>query len=324
MILTVTMNPSLDQTLSLVSDLVIGGVGHVGSQKIDLGGKGINVSRALHLAHVPTCALFPANAHDPFVKRIQDEEFEFCALDTPTQVRTNLTLVDAAAQTTKINFSGEKLSSLVIQNLFDELEKYIGEATWLVCAGSLPPGVPNDFYVTLVQKAREISPDIHIAVDTSGEPLVALMKSQHVIDLIKPNSDELCDLAGVLGYSSDEIHAHESDHVEIAALARKVLPTCVRAALVTLGSHGAILVEPEDVWSTSGRRVEVRSTVGAGDSSLAGYLIGKYTQQDPASCLALAAAYGSAAVALEGTLIPGPSHIDLNDIEVVNLVLPTP
>ena len=120
---------------------------------------------------------------------------------------------------------------------------------------------------------------------------------------MKPNGEEL---ASFTGGDATEL---EADPEAAAAAARTLVDRGVGAVLATLGGNGAVLVTREGSWHATPPPTEVVSTVGAGDSSLFGYLLGDLRGQDPAQRLALAVAYGSAAAGLPGTTIPQPTQV---------------
>jgi len=121
-------------------------------------------------------------------------------------------------------------------------------------------------------------------------------------DLMKPNGEELASLTG------GDADAIEADPATAAKAATVLVEQGVGAVLVTLGGNGAVLVTPEGAWHATPPPTTVVSTVGAGDSSLFGYLLGDHRGVEPAEKLRLAVAYGSAAAGLPGTTIPTPDH----------------
>jgi len=176
-------------------------------------------------------------------------------------------------------------------------------ADWTVLAGSLPVGAHAGFYADLVRRLREVGG--HVAVDTSEAPLQALVEAlpEAAPDLMKPNGEEL---ASFTGGDAEEL---EADPAATAAAARQLIDRGVGAVLATLGGNGAVLVTSEGAWHATPPPTTVVSTVGAGDSSLFGYLLGDIRGLPAPERLALAVAYGSAAAGLPGTTIPQPSHL---------------
>jgi 1-phosphofructokinase len=132
---------------------------------------------------------------------------------------------------------------------------------------------------------------------------------------MKPNGEEL---ASFTGHQADEL---ESDPRAAADAARDLIAQGVESVLVTLGPHGAVLVTGAGAWHAVPPPTTVVSTVGAGDSSLFGYLLGDVTGRDPDQRLALAVAYGSAAAGLPGTTIPRPPQVRPDLVTVARLDL---
>lgn len=171
----------------------------------------------------------------------------------------------------------------------------------MVASGSLPAGVPDDLYVRVARLAAAYG--VPLALDTSGAPLAAAAAAGS-ISLLKPNHEEL---AALVDRALPTVGA-------VTEAAREVLSWGNEAVLVTLGSHGALLVTAQDVLWTRGPRVRTRSTVGAGDSALAGFL---YREDTPPERLRQAVAWGTAAVALPGTTVPQPHDVATDGVSPV-------
>ena len=320
MIVTLTPNPSIDRTVSLTGDLVRGAVLRAESVTSQAGGKGVNISRAAVAANVPTIAVLPAHKDDPFVVELLRDGID-CRPEQPAgAVRVNLTLTEPDGTTTKINTPGAVVTRGDLDRLAAAVTQRARQASWVVLAGSLPPGAPESWYAELVAALR--GTPARIAVDTSGGPLVALAAGleQQAPHLMKPNGEELASLTG------GDAHAIEADPTAAAAAASVLVGRGVEAVLATLGASGAVLVTAEGAWHAVPPPTTVVSTVGAGDSSLFGYLLGALRGLEPAERLRLAVAYGSAAAALPGTTIPTPSHTRPDLVEVRELApsAPTP
>jgi len=159
-----------------------------------------------------------------------------------------------------------------------------------------------------------------VAVDTSGAPLVALAERLEVAapDLMKPNGEELASLTG------SDPEAVEADPTAAAKAAQVLLDGGVGAVLATLGANGAVLATREGAWHATPPPTTVVSTVGAGDSSLFGYLLADLRGGSPVDRLRMAVAYGSAAAGLPGTTIPDPTHIRPEQVEACRLDAITP
>jgi 1-phosphofructokinase len=317
MIVTLTAHPSLDRTITLPAALRVGEVQGAESAREDAGGKGINVARAVAAAGEECTAVVPLAPGDPFESLLGDAALVESALHTCLvpirgRVRANLTITDPAGVTTKLNLPGARLSPDEVASVVDATVAASAHAAWLVLAGSLPPGVADDFYVRVIRAVREAHGAAAplIAVDTSG-PALAAVVAQGAPDLIKPNDDELAELAGT--------RLEGTDPAAILAVARSLVPARVGAALVTLGAQGAVLVTADGAWTAGPPPIQVVSTVGAGDSSLAGYVLAAARHAGPEERLRHAIRYGAAAASLPGTQAPTPADLPVGDVTVTRL-----
>jgi 1-phosphofructokinase len=315
MILTVTPNPSIDRTVGLGTPLTRGAVHRVTSATSEPGGKGVNVARALTLAGLETVAVLPAAEGDPMLAALQAAGITFRTVPVDGAVRTNLAITEADGTTTKLNEPGARLDAAALDALTRAVVSYAERASWIVLSGSLPPGVPDDWYAEVV--ARLASAPCQVAVDTSERPLDALAAAfeRSAPDVIKPNAEEL---AGLVGASPEELEqaAAQGDPAPVVSAANRLIERGAKTILVTLGAAGAVLVDPTGSWLATPPPIAPRSTVGAGDSALAGYVRAAVGGAEPPRRLQMAVAYGSAAAALPGSALPAPSEIDLNAVRV--------
>ncbi len=315
MIVTVTPNPSIDRTVTLPGTLTRGAVHRLSSVTDEPGGKGVNVARALGLAGLDTVAVLPAAADDPFLTSLRAAAVPFRAVAVPAPVRTNIAVTENDGTTTKLNASGATLDAAALDELTRTVIDAARTASWVVLSGSLPPGVPTSWYADVV--AELAGSDCRVAVDTSDAPLTALADAFGTAapDLIKPNADELAGLTGTSGQELEDAAA-DGDPGPVVAAARQLVDRGARSVLVTLGAAGAVLVDPSGSWLASSPPITPRSTVGAGDSSLAGYVRAEQAGADPAERLRMAVAYGSAAAALPGSALPSPDQLPLDAVPV--------
>ena len=317
MIVTLTANPSLDRTVALPGPLERGEVQRAVSVNQESGGKGVNVSRALVASGLETVAVLPGADSDPVLAGLRDSKVPFASLAIGEPLRTNVALTEPGGVTTKINEPGPLLNEEQQEALIELLLERSRGASWVVLAGSLPPGFPADFYAVVTRRLRSAANagtdggTPLIAVDSSGEPLASAISgapSDGVSgkpDLLKPNAEELAELAAAAGFAqvstADEL---EADPEAAAAAAAAVVRSGVGAVLATLGSKGAVLVTADGAWLATHPPVAAVSTVGAGDSALAGYLLAHGQGAAPADCLRQAVAHGAAAASLPGSTVP--------------------
>ncbi|MGV0810709.1 1-phosphofructokinase family hexose kinase [Mycolicibacterium boenickei] len=315
MIITVTPNPSLDRTVTVGSPLTRGAVQRVDSVTVEPGGKGINVARALTLAGVATEAVLPAADSDPLLGALRALDVPFTGVPIAEPVRTNLAITETDGTTTKLNERGAHIAAAALEALTRCVLAKAQDASWVVLSGSLPPGVPPDWYAQVVALLAPLG--CRVAVDTSESPLAALAAGFEVAapDLIKPNAEELADLAGVAA-ADLETAAAQGDTSPVVAAAARLVERGVGAVLATLGAAGAVLVDGTGAWQATPPPIVPRSTVGAGDASLAGYLRAAVDGADAQRRLQMAVGYGSAAAALPGSALPGPAQLDLDAVRV--------
>ncbi|AUH69214.1 MULTISPECIES: 1-phosphofructokinase family hexose kinase [Gordonia] len=314
MIVTVTANPSTDRTIELAGPLRRGEV-HRAARVVDQpGGKGINVARVVRAAGLPTLAVLPARADDPFIDSLRAVALPHQAVSADGTVRTNLTVAEPDGTTTKINDAGTAVSAEAAAALRTTIMARAEGADWLALCGSLPPGLPDDWYAQVL--AATASLHCRVAVDTSGAPLAAVAAARPA--LLKPNSDELAELTGD-DPAGMERSAAQGDPSVAAAASRTLADRTGGTVLTTLGAAGALLTTPDGIWFATAPAVAVRSTVGAGDASLAGYLIAHLRGADEAGLLRSAVAHGSAAAALPGTTPPTPDLLDEAGVSVSRL-----
>ena len=320
MIVTVTPNPSLDRTVTLATPLTRGAVHRVSSVTTEPGGKGVNVAQALSLASVDAVALLPASGTDPMVVALQDIGVPFRCVPITAAVRTNIAVTEMDGTTTKINEPGGPMDAAAVDALTRSVVGSAEHASWVVMSGSLPPGMPDTWFADIVALLAPYP--CMVAVDTSDRPLAALVDGldRAAPDLIKPNAEEL---AGVIGFSPQALEAAVTagDPEPVVLAAQRLVDRGIGAVLATLGAAGAVLVNDTGSWLATPPPIEPRSTVGAGDSSLAGYIRADVGGAEPPRRLQMAVAYGSAAAALPGSALPTPAEIDL-DAVVVSAVSP--
>jgi 1-phosphofructokinase len=310
-VVTLTANPSLDRTLSLPGPLNRGGVARLGTSRTEPGGKGVNVARAVAAGGVSVVPVLPADDVDPIVTALRALDLPLVTVPSGAPVRTNYTLTEPDGTTTKLNEPGAALDEPTRTALEAAVREHADPTGWIVLSGSLPAGTPTDWYATLVRGLRATG--ARIAVDTSEAPLLALLAAgpDAAPDLLKPNTEELAQLAG----TSEAALAEDPD--ALLAAVDQLHERGVGQVLLTLGGDGALLSTADGGrWSARPPRITVVSTVGAGDSSLAGFVLADLAGGDPADRLRTAVAYGSGSAALPGSAVPTPVQVDLAAVVV--------
>ncbi|MBW4094956.1 MAG: 1-phosphofructokinase, partial [Acidobacteria bacterium] len=175
-------------------------------------------------------------------------------------------------------------------------------------------GVEADFYARVIAAlhAKYGAAAPKVAVDSSSLPLAKSIVAG--LDLIKPNGEELAELLGL-----DDVEALEASPEATADAAQQLVDRGVGAVLATMGAKGAVLVTREGRWFAQAPKIEARSTVGAGDCSLAGYLLSDTNGGSSPAALRQAVAHGSAAASLPGTTVPALSETFPEAVTVTDL-----
>ncbi|MFJ8083633.1 1-phosphofructokinase [Streptomyces sp. NPDC096205] len=300
MILTVTPNPSLDRTYE-VPALERGEVIRATGERMDPGGKGVNVSRAVAAAGRRTVAVLPlGGAPGALVADLLHAQgIEVAPVPVAGATRSNIALAESDGVLTKINAPGPELTAAEQELLLATVRDRSAGADWIACCGSLPRGLVPSWYADVVTRAH--AGGARIALDTSGRALLEALRARP--DVVKPNAEELAQAVGrPLATVGDALKAAEELRERGAG-----------AVLASLGADGQLLVDSAGTWFGSARVTAVRSNVGAGDSSLAGFLIAGGSGPE---ALASAVAHGAAAVRLPGSVMPTPSDLDPSAVTV--------
>lgn len=257
-VVAVTPAPSLDLTYH-VDTLRPGEIHRAGATSIEFAGKGVNVTADLTLGGVNSRAVVPLAQDD---MHVVERDPRIVASACTGALRRNVTIIDQAGQTTKVNQSATPLSAREWEGLIDQAlaEVRVLEADWLVISGRIPDvdGGVDDYLPALRTRLR---PDTSIALDTSGE-IVGPWWRSGVVDCIKPNVSELAEASG------RDLHTLG----DVVDAARQVQESGIRIVAVSLGADGFLAVtEGETAWAVS-EPIQVVNTIGAGDASLAGLL----------------------------------------------------
>ncbi len=291
MIYTVTFNPAIDYVVAL-PQMEEGKVNRLAGEAIFFGGKGINVSLVLSELSVPSKALgfvagFTGAAIESGV-RAQGIETDFVHLSSGFS-RINVKI--KSEKETELNGKGPDIPAEKLEELLEKLDA-LTDGDTLVLAGSIPSSLPSDMYETILSCLAEKK--IRTVVDATGELLLRVLKYRPF--LVKPNDHELGALFHVTLHSTEEIIAH----------AEKLKAMGARNVLVSMAGDGAILLDENGAVHRIGVcRGEVKNSVGAGDSMVAGFLAGCESETadgklDYAYALKLGTAAGGATAFSEG------------------------
>ncbi len=280
MIYTVTLNPSLDYVINL-DELAEGKTNRSKSESFYVGGKGINVSKILFQLGVDSTALGFAGGFtgEKIISELKKEGIrsEFIILQNGTS-RINVKI--KAQKETEINAGGPFVSGEEMEKLIEKTSKLCDGDT-IIISGSIPKSLPVDMYERILAPLAE--KNIRIVVDAEKELLLQTLKYKPF--LIKPNRQELSELF---------LPEHD-DRLDINQSALKLQEYGARNVLVSLGEDGAVLYsEDGNVYKSGVLKEEVKSTVGAGDSMIAGFIAGYDETNSHEQALRLGTACGNA------------------------------
>lgn len=297
-ILTLTLNPAIDKSTT-VAGLVPEHKLRCTPPVYQPGGGGINVARALRRLGTASTAVYLAGGHSGafFSELLAAESLDTQVVPIAEPTRESFVVVDTTTnQQYRFGMDGPLVSEAEWQACLDVVARQTG-VEYLVASGSLPPGVPADFYARLAKLAHQMG--MRMILDTSGEPL--RQAAEACVFLLKPNLNELAKLAGVEKLELDDVDDAARD------LVRR---SCAELVVVSLGPQGALLVSRDELVYAPAPTVKKLSTVGAGDSMVAG-LTRALTQGRPlADVVRYGVACGSAATMHPGTELCHPEDVE--------------
>ncbi len=291
MIATITLNPALDRSI-YVEKLLPNDTNRILKVETDVGGKGINASRVLRELGSETVSLgFVGGKTGRFIEHeLQHEGIETDFVHVSAETRTNIGIQEASgAPPTTLNEPGPTIIGEELTELFGKVRMAASRSSMVICGGSLPPGVPADVYHTIVALVQ--AEGAQAILDADGEPMRLGMEAEPF--MIKPNKDEVNRLIGVEIKSLDDaIHA-----VNI------LQESGVKLVVISMGADGAIAGSEEGIWQAVPPKVQVVSTIGSGDSMVAG-IAHVISQGEPLpEALRLGSAAGAATAMTDGTEI---------------------
>lgn len=278
MIYTVTVNPSIDYIVQL-ANLNLGEVNRMDYDNMLPGGKGINVSRILQeLGHDSIAWGFLGGFTGDFVKSSLEEvglKTDF----TPIEKNTRINVKIKAEKETEINGRGPKLTDEELASFKKQFDKLTADDT-VVFAGSLLPGLDDNFYFDLIKIIREKG--AQFVIDTTGDSLLKTLPEHPLV--VKPNNHELAEM----------FHVKFNGIDDIVKYAKKLLDMGAQHVLISMAGDGGLMVTKDKVYRSLAPKGTVINSVGAGDSMLAGFT-GTYAQtKDPVEAFRYGLASGSA------------------------------
>ncbi|GGY04629.1 phosphofructokinase [Litchfieldella qijiaojingensis] len=264
-VLTLSLNPALDLAIRLPR-LVLGTVNRTDETHLEAAGKGVNVARVMvSLGHRVTVSGFLGAANDgPFLRAFEALGVTDAFIRVPGETRINAKVAEGDGRVTDINGPGLAIVPEAWTRLIEWLDAIAADTERrpdaVVIAGSLPPGISSADQAALIRRLREH--ELPVWVDTSGQALAVAIDARPTA--VKPNEQELAGWAGnVLDNDAQRLDA-----------ARRLHSAGVEEALISAGPHGVLWVSRRGAWLATPPSMTVESTVGAGDTLVAGMLHG--------------------------------------------------
>lgn len=299
-VITVTPNPAIDLTIH-VSEWERGRVNRGEHMHVTPGGKGLTVALNLAEAGIHSRVTGWMGAHNdaPFTRAFEAHDIVDDFIRYPGDTRRNVKIVDNSnGETTDINMPGQSVCAELLQRQLDYLDSEVDSNTVLVFGGSLPPGIDKDFYARMSAKYRDKCR--YLVIDTSDCALKAMMESDVLPHIIKPNIHEL---EGLTGRSIETAE-------DIVEQAREFIARGIKLAVVSAGEKGAWFVTEDTVIHAQPPKVKVASTVGAGDAMVAGTVRGLLLGRPLEEIARTATAYSVANIMEVGISLPPQDEIE--------------
>jgi 1-phosphofructokinase len=278
MIYTCTLNPSVDYVVD-VEKFQLGTINKIDNELYFPGGKGINVSRVLKNVEIDSVALgFVGGFTGNFIKDYLTKEnisHDFIEHEEPTRVNVKLKTTNE----TEINGYGASVAEEQQHDLLKKVEKLTNE-DFLVLAGSIPRSISLEYYLTLAKTC--LKKNVPFIVDVSGNALREVLKYKPF--LIKPNQHELGELFATTITTKEEAVYYGKQLLQLGA----------QNVIVSLGGNGAVFISENIVAYATVPKGEVKNSVGAGDSTVAGFLASYVTKSDELQAFKYGVAAGSA------------------------------
>ncbi len=296
-IVTVTFNPTIDKTTS-IDALMPERKLRCSEPTFEPGGGGINVARAIKKLGGEATAIFPAGGYSgKFLNELMSREgVPVSVIETQSHTRENLIVFDrSTTQQYRFGMPGSHVTQEEWRKVLQVIEE--SNAKYIIASGSLPPGMPDDIFATIADIAKR--KNARLVVDTSGTALKKAVDKG--VFLLKPNLGELASLVG----------KEEVSHESVDQIAKDIINrSCSQAIIVSLGAAGARLITKDEVVQVIPPVVKRLSTVGAGDSMVAGVILSLSGGKTLIEALQYGVACGTAA-----TLNPGTELCKREDVE---------
>lgn len=295
-IITITLNPAFDVHCS-AKELTLYHENFVTTTAVDAGGKGINLSRALLANGIQSQVVVVVGRENaaPYETALLEQGLQLVPIVTDGRIRENITIHEADRPETRVSFNGFSCSAEILREITRRIGQ-VDENTVIAFTGSAPAGIDGDQILDFLEAFRRSG--AKIVIDSRSIPFQKLLAFRPW--LIKPNQDE----AAI--FSGRKVTGPE-DAVAVAGAFHRA---GIANVLLTLGGDGAVLACDEGIFRATVPAVEAKSTIGAGDSTIAGFIAGTMQGLQTAERLKRAVAYGTAACMQAGTLPPHKADVE--------------
>lgn len=294
-IITLTLNPAYDVHVK-IGRFLAGHENLAESVSRDIGGKGVNISRALvrnpkrlHAEHRSLVVLGEENSDD-FTKNLRSEKISFDEIRVRGRIRENITIHPDEGDETRLSFKGFTAPAGFLRKVLEKLDVKRGDI--VTFTGSVPGGVGAEETDAFLSELKKLG--VRLVIDSKSVSADSLIKLKPW--LIKPNAEELS------GFAKDG-EAPETT-------ARRLSADGIENVMISLGGDGALLASDGELYRSKNPKIDAVSTIGAGDSSIAGFISAFTRGESPENRLREATAFGTAACLTEGTNPPRAEDVE--------------
>ncbi len=295
-IITIALNPAYDLHYN-IENFTPFKENYVSGIRIEAGGKTVNISRVLHVNGTESAAYVVMgrdNCRD-FVAQLGRDGLDYRAFYVDGRIRENITIHSEGMPETRISLDSFSINDKVLDDLYEDISKIVTDRTIIAFCGKVPRGVTIRSVSGFLLKLKSLG--AKIALDSNS------FKTEDLVGvgpwLIKPNEQE------IQAFSDKKIETAD-DAIEVA---KKLCALGIENVIVSLGRAGAVYVNRDHAYEAHVPDVKVISTIGAGDSTVAGFIAAAAEGKSDRECFAEAQSYGCAACMSDGTLPPTPENI---------------
>ena len=287
MILTVTINPSVDRNVQ-VDRLVFEDRAYILARSDSAGGRGMNASRVLHSFGAKTLAIVTSGgaSGERLQKLAAKSGFPVKVVPILNESRVNLTITDKQGLALRLNERGPLITPEELKRVEKAVASRLESASWLMLCGSIPPGVSTDFYTKLIGMARQAK--VKTMLDTDGDALLHGIEAfPSIVSPNQPEAERLLNRALIT-------------RAQFLEAAQRIKAMGAEAVMLSLGGRGVVAVNENQLLEVIPPRTDAVSPLGAGDALAAAYVWAATKRKDFADCVRWAVAAGTASAKLPG------------------------